>query len=265
MTMSDELTKLDFSLTDEIGGRPLTPETVDLPTLRGFLVEVESLIKGDMPGASLADSRVRIESGSVRIVAMVDHLLAADFRDDMARLRQTGDLDAIQPKRAQIIEAWQARSRRSSRRQYSITASESVRPFVISNTAQFQHGNENAWVAVEKYLTGKVYDLGGKQDPNVHIFLKDTGDSITVGATEQQLANEQGNHLYKEVTLRVQGEQHLRTKELRNLRLIQFAPLATEVDEQALASLWEKGRKAWKDVESASAWVEELRGNTVTP
>jgi len=30
--------------------------------------------------------------------------------------------------------------------------------------------------------------------------------------------------------------------------LIQFAPQATEVDEQALDFLWEKGRKAWQDV-----------------
>jgi hypothetical protein len=54
----------------------------------------------------------------------------------------------------------------------------------------------------------------------------------------------------------------LRTKELRNLRLIQFSPQTTEVDEQSLASLWQKGREAWKEVKSAAGWVESLRGNT---
>jgi hypothetical protein len=263
--MSDELTQLDFILADEVGGRPLTLETVDLPTLRGFLEEVEMLIKGDVAAASLADSRVRIESGSLRVVAMVAHLLATDLQENLAMLEKTGDLDTIQPKRAQIIERWQLRTRRSPRRSYSIGASELGRPVVISNTTQFQHGSEQAWVAVEKYLTGKVWDLGGKQDPNVHVFVKDSEESVTIGATEQQLADEKGNQLYKEVTLRVQGEQHLRTKALRNLRLIQFVPLSTEVDEQALAFLWEKGRKAWKEVDSATGWVESLRGNTVTP
>jgi hypothetical protein len=43
--------------------------------------------------------------------------------------------------------------------------------------------------------------------------------------------------------------------------LIEFLPQATEVDEQALASLWEKGCNAWKDVKSAAGWVESLRGN----
>lgn len=259
--MANELTELQFSLEDVVGAQPLTLTTVDLPTLRGFLQEVETLIKGDVPGASLADSRVRIESGSVKVVALVAHLLAADVRADLAKLDQTGDLDGIQPKRAQVIETWQSRARRSSRRVYSLAAESPAHSLRITSTTQFQHGSENAWVSVEKYLIGKVVDLGGKQDPNVHLVLVDTGESVRVGATEQQLAAEKENQLYKLVTLRAQGEQHLRTKALRNLRLIQFAPQTNEVDEQALASLWEKGRKAWKDVTSATGWVESLRGN----
>ena len=259
--MSNELTELEFSLDDIVGGQPLTPETVDLPTLRGFLEEVETLIKGDVPGASLADSRVKIEKGSVKVVALVAHLLAADTRADMAKLDQTGNLDAIQPKRAQVIERWQSRVRRSPSRIYSIPDGEKKRGVRISNASQFQHAGENAWVSVEKHLTGKVVDIGGKQDPNVHLVLADTGESVRVGATEQQLAAEKENQLYKDVTLRVQGEQHLRTKVLRNLRLIQFAPQTTDVDEQALASLWQKGREAWKEVKSAAGWVEAMRGN----
>lgn len=259
--MPNQLTELEFSLDDVIGGHPLTRETVDMPTLRGFLEEVETLIKGDLPGASLADSRVRIESGSVRLIALVAHLLAADMRADMAKLEQTGDLDAIQPKRAQVIEKWQTRARRSPSRIYLITGLAGTGGIQVSKSTQFQHGGENAWVSVEKHLTGKVVDLGGKQDPNVHLVLADTGESVRVGATEEQLGTEKENQLYKLVNLRVQGEQHLRTKAFRNLRLIQFLPQATEVDEQALASLWEKGRKAWKDVQSAAGWVEALRGN----
>jgi len=116
-------------------------------------------------------------------------------------------------------------------------------------------------MSVEKYLTGKVVDLGGKQNPNVHMILADTGESVRVDATEPQLAAEKQNQLYKDVTIRVQGEQHLHTKALRNLRLIQFTPQTTEVDEQALASLWEKGVKAWRGVKFATGWVEGLRGN----
>jgi hypothetical protein len=258
--MPNELTELEFSLKDEIGGKPLTPDTIDLPTLRGFLAEIETLIKGDMPGASLADSRVRIKKSSVKVIALVRHLLAADVRADLSKLAKIGDLDAIQPKRAQVIESWQTRARRSPNRLYLIPDGANKKEIRISNTTQFQHGGENAWVSVEKHLTGKVIDLGGKS-PNVHLVLADTGETVCVDATEQQLAAEEENHAYKNVTLRVQGEQHLRTKALRNLRLIQFSPQTAEVDEKALASLWEKGREAWKEVKSAAAWVEALRGN----
>jgi len=40
--MPGELSSLEFALDDTIGGQRLTPETVDLPTLRGFLAEVEN-------------------------------------------------------------------------------------------------------------------------------------------------------------------------------------------------------------------------------
>jgi len=259
--MSGNLTALEFSLDDVIGGRPLTPATVDLPTLRGFLEEVEKLIKGDLTGASLSDSRIRIEEGSLKLVTMVAHLLAADFCGDMARLDQSGDMDAIQTRRAEVIEQWQSRSRRFPSRSYSIQTSAGQQALRITNTSQFQHGSENAWVSVEKYLTGKVFNAGGKQDPNVHLLLAGSGDSVRISATEEQLAGEKENHLFKDVTLRVQAEQHVRTKALREVRLIQFLPNAGEADEQALANLWQKGREAWRDVTSAAGWVESLRGN----
>jgi hypothetical protein len=132
----------------------------------------------------------------------------------------------------------------------------------IAETSAFEHGHEKNWVAVEKYLTGKVVDAGGKQDPNIHLMLPGSGEEQIVQATEQQLADEKENQLYKNVTLRVQAEQHLRTKALRNVRLVQFAPSDTEIDEEALQSLWAKGREAWKDVRSAQDWVESLRGNS---
>ena len=259
--MPGELTELEFSLEDAIGGRPLTMLTVDLPTLRGFLEEVEKLIRGDVPGASLSDSRLRLEDGSVKLVALVAQLLAADVQGDLAKLNEKGDLDAIQPRRAEVIEQWQARARRFPNRAYSIQTSAASRALRIANTSQFQHGSENAWVGVEKYLAGKVVNAGGKQDPNVPLVTTNPGESVRISATEQQLGAEKENQLYKDVTLRVQAEQHMRTKALRNIRLIQFLAQATEADQRTLANLWQKGREAWRDVRSAADWVETLRGN----
>ena len=259
--MPGELTELEFSLDDVIGGRPLTPLTVDLPTLRGFFEEVEKLIKGDVVGASLSDSRVRLEDGSVKLVILVAHLLAADVRSDLAKLDATGDLDAIQPRRAEVVEQWQARTQRFPSRAYSIQTGSTKHALRVASTSQFQHRSDNAWVSVEKYLAGKVVNAGGKQDPNVHLVLADSGESVRISATEQQLGAEKENQLYKDVTLRVQAEQHVRTKALRNIRLIQFLAQASEADERTLTNLWQKGHEAWRDVPSATGWVESLRGN----
>lgn len=63
-----------------------------------------------MPGANLSDSRVRLDEGLIKLVALVAPRLAADVRGDLAKLDETGDLDAIQPRRAKVIEQWQART-----------------------------------------------------------------------------------------------------------------------------------------------------------
>ena len=260
--MSGKLSSLEFALDDTIGGQRLTPETVDLPTLRGFLGEVEKLIRGDRAPTSLSDSRVRIEDGSVKVITFVAQILAADVHADLQRLEATGDLDQVQSRRAEVIELWLNRARSIPTRSYTLTKGAGKPPLRVSNSTQFERGNENSWVSVEKYLTGKVVDAGGKQDPNVHLVLVDSAETVKVNATEQQLAREKENLLYKEVTLRVQAKQHLRTKALREIQLMEFLAHSDRADEQALVNLWQKGREAWRGVSSATGWVESLRGNS---
>ena len=127
--------------------------------------------------------------------------------------------------------------------------------------AQLECGSENRWVSVEKYFTGKVVNIGGTPAPHVHLILTDSGEVLRVEAGEQQLASVKENQIYRKVTLRVQAEQHLQTKALRNIRLIEFLPEKIEADEADLQRLWEKGREVWRDVTSATEWVETLRGN----
>lgn len=259
--MSTATASLAFSLNDTVAGEPLTLGNVDLPTLRLFLEEVEKLVKGDDPAASLTRSKVRLENGSVRAVITAGHMLISSVGDDMARLERSGDLDLIQPKRAQIIETWQKRAQRQPTLSYTVNdpANPAARPLKVESSSPYQHGAENAWVTVEKYLAGRVVDLGGKQEPNVHLVLADTRKTIQVSATEQQLAAEEENQLYRDVTLRVQAQQHLRTRELRNVRLLEFLHRTADVDQQALERLWKNGREAWRDVPSATVWVEALR------
>ena len=250
-----------FRLEDRREGVELTPDTVDLPTLRGFLDEVESFVRGDEPSPNLRESQVKIEEGSIKLLVLVSVVLAQSVVGDLKRLAESGDLDTMQPKRASIMEKWQSRSVSSEFMTYSLGLENAKEPIVrVNRDTTWKHGQADSWVAVEKYLTGRVVDLGGKKKPNVHLVLED-GTTLKVGASEARLAAEKENHLYQELTLRVEAEENILTGDLRNIRLLEFQKQANHVDEKALEKLWQRGREAWSSVDDPVKWVEEIRGH----
>lgn len=254
--------ELEFRLEDRVAGEALTSANVDLPTLRGFLEDIENLIRGDETAVSFENSRVRVEDGSLKIVALVEPALAASLGTDISRLKETGDLDLIQPRRAQVLEQWQKRAKASPSRSYQLPVTAGQSTWWITKDTSFQRGGLKGWLSVEKYLTGKVIDAGGKVRPNLHLEVKGSRRSLRISATERQISGVKENLLYRVITLRVEAEQNLHTRQLRRVRLLEFVPEASQVDEEALQRLWQRGTRAWADVGSASAWVETLRGNT---
>lgn len=261
--MAGEQSQIEFVLNDTVGGREMTPATVDLPTIRGFFQDVERLVKGDVPGASLADSTVQLKTGSLVLSVVASAPLVASTLADLARLADTGDLDSIDRNRAVVVEGWQRLAKRQPSRSYSVRApgQAAFHPWVVNSASRYEHGGEEAWVMVKKYLTGKLVNLGGKSDPNIHLVPAGDGRMLKISASEEQLSAEKENLLYKEVTLLVEARQHLRKGQLENIRLIEFLHPSRVVDEAALERLWAKGRVAWRGVPSATAWVEELRGH----
>lgn len=256
----EKLEKTEFILEDRIGDRPLTAENTSVPLLREFLGEVEALLKGDDPQASLAESEVRVGSGSLKIEVSVAAELAASLSHDLQKLDETGDLNAIEAKRGEIIEKWQNRARKNPNRRYALAPRPGFWTEIKAGSA-FARKGERAWVEVEKFLTGKTYDWGGKIKTNIHLELAGTGQTVTIAATEEQILREEKNYVYRMATIRVAAEQNLKTGVLRKLRLLELLQPPSQVDPNELEELWKKGEQAWKDVESATAWVEELRGN----
>lgn len=251
---------LSFSLHDEVEGRALTPENIDLLTLHQFIGEVIGLVQGDASRAEIGQPSISIETGSVKLVSLVPVILAASLHHDLKSLNTHGDLDAISPKRAEVIEKWQTRAaKEGSKIRYALLAElsgEDPARLEVNRETHYRHKQEDAWVLAEKYLTGRVVDLGGKTRPNVHLVLA-SGDSVKIDTTESQL--EGADYLYKEMTLNVSVKEHIRTGEIRHARLIDVVKPAKAVDEDKLKALWRKGREAWAGISSPTEWVEDLR------
>ena len=105
----------------------------------------------------------------------------------------------------------------------------------------------------EKYLTGRIQDMGGKISANVHIQVAGMPKPLVLESSEEYLRNQTENMLYHNVQVRILAEQNIRTGELRNVRLIEFAGKSPSYNEEELNQAIKKGTQAWADVENITA------------
>lgn len=260
--MAGATTELVFVLHDRVGDSPLTLKNCDITTLREFIQDVETLINGDSRTANLAESRITLESGSIKIKTMLLAVAAFGLEKDIAKLESSRDLDTVPLSRAKVIARWQGKARESETRSYSVELSTVAAEFRVNAITQYEHRSENFWIGTRKYLTGEIFDVGGKLSPNVHMVLPN-GTTVKISVSREQVLDDEANPVFRNRTAYVQAEQHTRTKDLRNAKLIEFVrtPDPRQDSSASLEALWKAGSEAWADVASPEDWVEEMRGN----
>lgn len=253
MTPSDTLR---FALNDRIDNAPVGPSHVPLGLLGQFQNDIEEFLKGSNKDIDPSQVLVSVQEGSLAIVAS-GLLAATSLWADVGRLQNPSALGLLDPKRAAVIERWQAAARKNPNRSYSLTDPSHAIAIRVDSASDFRNQVEAVWVKVEKYLQGLVTDLGGTTKANVHLKL-DNGKVLTIASSQQLLADEEQNRLYKPALLLVTAEENLRTGELRNLVMVNFeAPPAW--DEAAFKAQVSKGTKAWAEV--PDSWLEDLRSS----
>lgn len=251
--------KLLFQLSDRIDGVEVSPRSVPLSLLRQFSSDVGQFIAGSTRDIDPADLSVAVVEGSLGI-AVPQASLPPALMADLASLDREDSLHLIDPRRADVIQRWQQQPRTSQARRYVIGLA-GIKPFiVVSAESRYRVGSAEPWALTERYLLGKVMDMGGKSSANLHLQLAD-GKTVTVAATQEQIAAERENRVYHEALLRVEVEEHIRTGQFRNARLIHFAPYRPRFDSQAFEEMVRKGTEAWKGVDNPAAWVREQRGH----
>lgn len=248
---------LSFALDDRINDAPVGPAHVPLALLGQFQKDVVEFLAGSGKDIDPGQVIISIEKGSLALVAS-GLLAATSLWADVEQLQNPAALGLIDPKRAAVVERWQAAARKYPHRSYRLTNQTGRFTVQVDGNTDFRNQVEAVWVTVEKYLHGQVTDLGGTSKANVHLKL-DNGKVLTIASSQQLLADEESNRLYKPALLRVSAEENLRTSELRNLTLMGFEAQQPVWDEAEFNKLVQKGTQAWADV--PDDWLEDLRSS----
>ncbi len=249
-----------FFLRGKVGGVELTPRTIGFSLFNEFNRQVELFIAGSERGKQ-NETHVEVADGSYGLRVTLAAATALALQPDLARLAREDALGEMDPKRADVVSRWQASARRDDGYEYEIRPDvEDLPRVLLTRKTNFRIGAVVPWVTVEKYLFGVVEDMGGAQRANIHLRLPDTGQTVIVDASQDMLRDQSENRVYRRALLRVKAEQHSRTGELRNFRLLAFEDYSPSYDENALNAFADQGSQAWRDVPDAVAWVRERRG-----
>lgn len=253
----EPLNELRFAVQDRINNVEVGPKHVPLSVLGDFQKDVAEFLRGSAREVDTNEVFVSVEAGSL-VLAVTGLLAATTLWSDLDRLKSSDSLNTIDPKRAAVVERWQAMARQNANRVYRVAAQSGAVSLTVNASSDFRRVEE-VWVAVEKYVRGRVVDWGGKTKANVHLEMDD-GTVLKVAATQDLLAREEQNRLYRSALLSIVAEENLLTGALRNLSLLAFEPHEPTYDEAELQTLVQRGTAAWADVPDASSWLEDLRG-----
>lgn len=251
------INELRFSVSDRINDVEVGPKHVPLALLGEFQKDVSEFLKGSGRDVDPMQVQVSVEEGSLTFVAS-GLIVATSLWADLEHLKSPDSLGLIDSRRASVVERWQSAARLNPSRRYAVLEQDKKAVFSVDYSTNFQRV-EDAWVSVEKYLHGKIVDWGGKTKANVHLELEN-GKILTVESSQNLIAQEEHNLVYRLALLHVTAEENLATGDLRNLRLLAFEHHHPAYDEDEFKRMVERGTQAWADVPDSVAWVETLRG-----
>jgi len=253
---------LEFVMHGKINGEEITPQTINLSQFNEFNHQAEEFIAG-RNGGKLDTVRVSVERGSYCLRVSLSKNLASVVDDEVEKLAREDALGDLDPKRAEIVKMWQSKAKAHEGMFFEVRSStrsaRGLPPLHIGEETNFRFGDESPWVAVEKYIFGTVEEMGGARSPNVHLRLPKSGKLVLVDSNKEYIRG-RGGILYEKVLLHVRADEHVRTGELRKLKLIEFVEYNADYDEAALDRFADAGRTAWAQVSDGGEWVRNLRG-----
>jgi hypothetical protein len=229
-----ETATIEFVLHGKVEGLEITPRTIGLSLFNEFNQQVETFIGGSQK-LKLDQVHVEIAPASCVLRATLPVLVLSSLEPDLKLMARQDVLGELDIKRAEVVQKWQAKVKYIPDLSYEVRPEGGVLPKVrISRETDFRVGEIVPWVSVEKYLFGRVVDMGGAQKANIHLKLDPSGKTLLVGASQGYLREQVENRLYHKALLHVRAEQHFQTGDLQNIQLIGFVDHQPAYNEEAL-------------------------------
>jgi hypothetical protein len=249
--------ELRFKLAGKIGDHDVSPDWIPADLLLRYLKNVVAFVAGSKSPGRLNPRELPMQIRSGSLEAVVGDIEAdATVWSDFKTLRQDeASLDRIDRKRRHAMLEFQKIITANPSLEMAINsrASQTLR---ITAKSNFRISDDDRWYATEKWITGEILDTGGAE-PNLNILLPD-GGKLVVATTKEQQARE-AFLTYHQRRMHISAQAHFDSGELRDARLIGFAPETTKYHPSMLDSFIEEGASAWAGIDGAK-WVRDVRG-----
>lgn len=243
----------------EVKLQDINPNEFDISNLIDLLKNVENLLyptdKKKRPIISY-----EVKEGSVRniIKTIMGPILAVNAILSQVNENKSIDfIDSTQAKAIENIQEWTIKNN------YNLVIKTSVKntsELEINRSTKYFR-SENIWIDSDLFLYGKIISMGGKTNPNLHILTDDYG-TLIVQTTEEVLANQSNNKLYKYAGVHVHAKQNIKSGQLdkNEIKLLDFVDYEQSADDEYLENLIKEASKSWIDVKDTDKWLAEIRG-----
>lgn len=255
---------ISFTLHAKLGDHELSPESIPFARLNLFNQQVETFLAGHSRDYQTDELKVKIENGSYKLLVWLPATLLPHLQQDLSALQSGASLDAIDSKRATILNQWQKTSITEPHTSFEITptwspAAESIR--IHHDTSFTLPEDKTLWVETEKYIKGEILEAGGSTRTNLHLKVEEQSRFITIGASKSSLKGQPLGRVYEEQVIRIKAEENYRTGELRNLEFIEFVDYQPAFDADELDALIEQASPKWADVPDTNVWLDQIRND----
>lgn len=240
-------------------GVAVSPEHISRSDFLKFYEQASKFVYGS--DANAPHSLPAMEKGSLRLVFSLPAVIASALTADIAAIND-GNEDAVSmQERLDVAREWERAALKDDSVLYSIGATESN--LRISKATPLKLPPERAaWIRVERFVTGTVENVGGKQKANLHVTVPGEKNLLVIESSKDMLRG--FDKVYSEVTLKVSYEYHHRTLEKKNFHLekiISAKPAYSREERmERVKKIAGEGRKIWADVPDHNAWLRDLRG-----